>query len=496
MPLNLITDRWIPVIRNGEHVSICPHEIAEEDIERLDWPRDDLNLACLELLIGLLFLADPPRDNSDWHARYDKPDPDRMRGALEVYSQHFELTGEGPRFLQDLEPLEELDKVDIKPTDILFIDSAGANTARKNADLMVKRNRYPKLDLPLAAMSLYTLQAFAPTGGAGILTSMRGGGPLVTLMKPLDGGTHPLWRLIWCNVPEGRPLCTEDAGQALPWLRQTRTSEKRQVVTPDMSHPAEAFFGMPRRIRLMFEGDIATGVVQKSHGTRYEGWIHPLSPYYSKEVGGERLATHPKPGRISYRNWLGLSFGEDGEKRFRAMTVRRYRRDLVDAPDAELYVGGWAMNNMTPQDFSLHTYPAFINLDNDMEMRVAQLVEAANSVVGKLSKSLKKAVALEGNAANAVLEAFFGDTEQGFVSSVQAVVDGHDLKVEETWIRDLREAALTIFDRHTRSALSDRNVTDIKNTVMARRMLLAHFSKQSGVRKIFPDLPAARSNPT
>ena len=483
------------MVRNGERVSICPHEIAGDNIERLDWPRDDLNLACLEFLIGLIFLADPPRDDSDWHARYDKPDSDRLRGAFEVYSQHFELTGDGPRFLQDLEPLEVLDnKVDIKPPDMLFIDSAGANTARKNADLMVKRNRYPKLGLSLAAMSLYTLQAFAPTGGAGILTSMRGGGPMVTLMKPLDGGTHPLWRLAWCNVPEGRPLSPEDADQALPWLRPTRTSEKKQVVTPDMSHSGEAFFGMPRRIRLIFEKDAVTGVVQKSHGTRYEGWVHPLSPYYCKEVGGERLATHPKPGRVSYRNWLGLSFGEDGEKRFMAETVRRFR-NLVDAPVAELYVGGWAMNNMTPRDFSLHTYPAFC-LDNDMEMRVAQLVEAANSAIRELSKSLQNAVELEGNAADAVKEAYFADTEQGFVSSVQAVAGGHDLEVEEFWIRGLRHTALAVFDRHTRSALSDRNVTDIEKTVMARRILLAHFSKESGVRKIFPGLPAARSNPT
>ena len=50
---------------------------------------------------------------------------------------------------------------------MLFVDSAGANTVRNNRDLMVKRNRYTSLPLPLAAMSLYTLQAFAPGGGAG-----------------------------------------------------------------------------------------------------------------------------------------------------------------------------------------------------------------------------------------------------------------------------------------------------------------------------------------
>ena len=103
MPLNLVTDPWIPAVRRGEPVTIRPDEIASEGIERLGWPRDDLNLACLELLVGLVYLANPPRNDSDWEGRYERPDPDRLRNALDPYSPFFELTGDGPRFLQDLE---------------------------------------------------------------------------------------------------------------------------------------------------------------------------------------------------------------------------------------------------------------------------------------------------------------------------------------------------------------------------------------------------------
>ena len=107
MSLNLITDPWIPVIRDGEQVVLRPDQIAEEGVVRLDWPRADLNLACLELLVGLLFLADPPHDDGNWLDRYEKPDPGRLRAALEPFALHFELTGDGPRFLQDLEQFEE-----------------------------------------------------------------------------------------------------------------------------------------------------------------------------------------------------------------------------------------------------------------------------------------------------------------------------------------------------------------------------------------------------
>ena len=102
MPLNLITDPWIPAVRDNRSVRIRPDQIADAGVTRPDWPRADLNLACLELLIGLLFLADPPRDDGDWQERYDTPDPERLRAALEPFAPHFELTGTGPRFLEEI----------------------------------------------------------------------------------------------------------------------------------------------------------------------------------------------------------------------------------------------------------------------------------------------------------------------------------------------------------------------------------------------------------
>ena len=79
MSLNLIVDPWIPAIRDGVPVTLRPDQIAGEGIARLGCPREDLNLACLELLVGLLFLADPPHDDGDWHERYDTLDPARLR---------------------------------------------------------------------------------------------------------------------------------------------------------------------------------------------------------------------------------------------------------------------------------------------------------------------------------------------------------------------------------------------------------------------------------
>ena len=486
MPLNLITDPWIPVIRNNRSITIRPDQIADAGATRSDWPRADLSLACLELLIGLVFLADPPRDDGDWHERYDAPDSERLRAVLSPFAPHFELTGDGPRFMQDLERFEAGAKEsDVNPPDMLFIDSAGESTRQKNADLMVKRNRYPTLPLPLAAMALYTLQAFAPSGGSGNRTSMRGGGPMVTLVQPLDSEPYVLWRLVWSNVPEGEPLPADRASEALPWLRTTRTSHNDEIVTPEMSHPAEAFFGMPRRLRLLFREESLTGVVQKKHGTNYVHWPHPLSPRYCKKPGEELLSVHPKPGKESYRNWLGLTFGQGNQTQVSAESVRRFHT-LTNAPAAEVLAGGWAMSNMKPMDFDLHVYPTF-RLGESAELRAGALVEAANSASQELMKGLKKATGVKVQAFEPVREAFFASTESDFVDAVRAVAVGGGGEVEEGWLSTLRRMTLSLFDQQTIPALTDRRTVgksaSIEATVNARRDLLAAFSKPTGVRK-------------
>jgi CRISPR system Cascade subunit CasA len=230
MAINLIRDPWIPVASTAGPRTIRPDQIAEAAVLFPAWPRSDLNIACIEFLIGLVALADPPASREDWRARRS-PDAERLRARLAPLAPAFELDGTGPRFLQDLEALPG----EPASPDMLFIDSAGENAAKKNADLMVWRDRYPALDPARAAMALYTLQAYAPSGGAGNRTSMRGGGPLVTLVEPHADCT--LWDLVWANVPFGVPQGVE----ALPWMRPTRISDKGQQVHETPETAIEAF---------------------------------------------------------------------------------------------------------------------------------------------------------------------------------------------------------------------------------------------------------------
>lgn len=476
--LNLISEPWIPVIRRSGRDTIRPDQIAESDVLRPDWPRPDLNLACLELLIGMVYLSHPPDGRM---GRTCPPNSATLRRALEPLSPAFNLLGSGPRFLQDLEPL----KGDRSPPEMLFIDSAGGSTTKKNADLMVRRGRYEALPLPLAAMALYTLQAFAPSGGKGNRTSMRGGGPMVTLVKPSDDG---LWPLVWANVPTGEPLGADEL-DALPWMRPTQTSKPigkqapiRLPASESRSRPdPEVFFGQPRRLRLVASDGSVTGVVQQPWGTNYKGWRHPLTPYYKN--GAEMLPRHPKPGRFGYRNWRGVIL--ESEAGQRPETLSRYLREF-EGPRCSLIVAGWSMDNMKPLDFLWSEQPVF-PLSEENECCAAAAVEAAEQAGYAVAASVRDAVGGEG-AGQRAREAFFGSTQVIFEDMLEAASAGRPFAPSE-WVEAMLKAALPIFDREVMPGLADLGEARRQKAVKARSTLIAAFrGRRPFGKKIFDPL--------
>ena len=464
MPLNLISDAWIPVMTTGGRRIIRPDQIAEPGVLYPDWPRADLNIACLELLIGLVYLADPVEEVEDWAER--RADPGRLRAALAPLAPAFDLGGDGPRFMQDMERLEARNApADISPPDMLFIDSAGGNTARNNADLMVRRARYPRLDPAMAAMALFTLQSQAPSGGAGNRTSMRGGGPMTTLVQPPE---PDLWSLVWANVPLGWP----QGAAALPWMRATRTSEGGATVHQSADgNLAEAFFGMPRRLRLVFEGDQVIGVVQKPYGTNYAGWEHPLTPHYRVKAGTEILPMHPRAGAFGYRNWLGvIAAAPDTDLRRQAAAVSDWAGRVRSTAGSSVIVAGWAMDNMKPRDFTLSREPLLA--DATQLHRLHGMIAAAETAGAALRFALKPVLG-EGTALEAQREEFFLRTQAPLEERLaDLAADGTPAR----WLAAMRRVALDLFDAAALPGLEARQIQAVKGILDARKRLVATFA--------------------
>lgn len=466
------------------------------------WPRPEFDVATYELLIGLFTLACPPRDQRDWITRLKTPPSvEELDAAVAPYVHAFNLEGDGPLFLQDFEALEG----EPTPIERLLIDAAGENSAKKNKDVLVHRDRYRAFGAAAAAIALYALQQFAPSGGAGNRTSMRGGGPMTALVWPPseepDGPS--LWARVWANTPlsPDGPVAAADLPKALPWLAPTRTSEKGRTVEPDDAHPAQAFFGTPRRMRLAAAAEggacdltstpsdrLFTGFVQRPYGVNYGQWEHPLTPHYRQKEAAELLPTHPKPGRFGYRDWTAVVAGDaPGVLRKPAGSIENFIRKRVhDLPvrrGARLFVAGFAMSNMEPLDFMTAEQPLHIGDPEtqealgDLARRMAKAGDEANGALryalkwaafGRESKADMTAVRFD----DARL-AFFDATEDAFHRILAAAAAGprEDEKAELEWLGALSQTARRLFEGWALKAFNDP-IRDGERVVEARSYLL------------------------
>ena len=287
-PFSLAGRAWIPVASaKGRRELVRLRDIASPDWVRLATGRPDCDTALAEFLIGLLAVTLGTETLRDWHRLYTSPtDAAVLDNAFATIAHALVLDGDGPRFFQDVEVLIG----EGTPVESLFIDAP--------ADHFLIERRMEVLSRAGAAIALLTLQTMAPAGGAGNRTSLRGGGPLTTFVVPCE--TPSLWQFLCANIPLRLKGKGAEASRIFPWLGPTRTSNPKDrgvETTPQDVAEAQAFFGMPRRIRLTFEQNTGrlpcdlTGVVDddvvRSYVTRPWGanypssaWRHPLSPFF------------------------------------------------------------------------------------------------------------------------------------------------------------------------------------------------------------------------
>jgi CRISPR system Cascade subunit CasA len=525
MPNNifsLLDRRWIPVLRSsGAHDAIRPADITsrvhDDPVAAIAWGRPDLDAATREFLIGLLATACGLDARDRWRAWFNNPpSPKVLDAAFAQLAPAFVLDGSGPRFQQDLAPLGD-ERV---PVSQLFIEAPGANAVRKNLDHFVHRGGIERLSRTGAAIALHCLQTFAPAGGAGNRVGLRGGGPLTTLLAPgtdQNGGSAALWRTLWLNVLPTKGESDDpprlDLPRIFPWLAPTRVSDKDLITTPEDVDPLQAYWGMPRRIRFEFEQNVdkracnLTGIVDdvivrtyrtRPWGTKYEGWKHPLSPYYRiKESGTEWLPLHGQPGRIGYRHWVGLVVSDERlrEPAKAAVEARRRLNDRSVAHSvrfgARLIASGYEMDKMKARDFTESEMPLHLvreELFQGYSHTVTAMVAGAREVAFILRVSVRQALFGDnapsdgGKIADArerfwdLTEPMFGDILAPLAQKLEDSDAASDRDIRgdarERWLCALQRIAENLFDELVPQ--TDFDIFDIKTLerrIEARRAL-------------------------
>ena len=511
--MNLLLDPWIPIRRSsGKADRIAPWQLTESDnpITALAVPRPDFEGALMQFLIGLLQTTATPDDHDAWVDWLEQPPaPETLRTCFSKYADAFQLDGEGPRFMQDLEPLDG----DPNPIDALLIDAPTGKTLRDNTDHFVKRGGVDALCPACTAMALFTLQTNAPAGGVGHRTSLRGGGPLTTLVVPDPAAGElddTLWNRVWLNVLDAPSLATltgdpdrKQAADIFPWLAPTRTSEPAtgQETTPADVHPLQMYWGMPRRIRIDWDeridgacslcGEQAPLVrqyVTRNYGINYTGaWQHPLTPHYVDSKTGQPMPVHAQPEGLTYRHWLEWVEGGEGRRParvvelFNEQTGRRARGEQL-----RLWVFGYDMDNMKARCWYEATFPLIFIDDAELRrafaLRVQTLVDTAGEVAGYVQTAVKEAwfkrpKDVRGDTAF-LKAAFFEHTEATFYRTLPALKtaleQGTDQAPLAAWYRTLRDTAGALFDYW--AARGEPGFGD------PRRLAMAHDNLQRKLR--------------
>jgi CRISPR system Cascade subunit CasA len=529
MSFSLLNDAWIPVLRkDGTRQLIRPWELtdnyADNPIETLAAPRADFAGAHIQFLIGLLQTATAPTNEFTWREWYTSPpSPEEIRSRIEQFADVFRLDGEYPRFMQDSTAADAEDK----GVAALLIESPGEKTIKLNTDHFIKRDTVEGLCPACAASTLLTLQINAPSGGQGHRTSLRGGGPLSTILIDTT-----LWRSVWLNVLPGETFATSGGADdaktepkdIFPWMGPTRvsSSDGRQT-TPNDTNPSHVYWATPRRIHLD-TGATTTGICSicgtpsdklittyrtKNYGFDYKGnWLHPLSPY-TKNKDGELLPEHGQPGGVRYKHWLG--FIQPTEVKQQAIVVSYFldkrqgalSRKQIDT-SLRLFAFGYDMDNMKARCWYEGLMPVLWiapQYESDYKREAERAINAAGRTTEMLRFALraglrkrKEDVKFDASILTAAETRFWSSTEAEFyeyLGQIRTALEENTSReninaIKTRWLRTLQQSALQCF--HTVILSSPIEDNDPKRIADAHNELTRQLLYYKTLREIL-DLP-------
>lgn len=500
MKFNLIDEQWIPVKRrDGTEARIAPWEVTtginENPVVALNAPRPDFNGALIQFLIGLVQTTAAPANPIEWKEKLSTPpSPDELKAYFSAVRYAFELGGDGPKFMQDFNELGE--KENTKNIDKLLIDTPGEKTCADNTDHFVKRNRIKGICPSCCANALFAMQTNAPSGGQGNRTSLRGGGPLTTIVIG-HNRFNTIWHTIWLNVLESASflnMCNNKKNadsDKFPWLAATKLQATQQEI-----HPTQYFWAMPRRIRLNLEilttgrceicskesDSLISSYREVNKGTEYKAPMkHPLSAFNGKT----QKALLTQAGGISYRHWLGFVMNDADGNREPARIVHKYINERHQSEwQFRLWAFGYDMDNMKARCWYDTRMPLILvegPIIEEYEQCVASMIQAASLIANNLRTAVKKAwfkrsSEIKGDT-TFIYSTFWHNTESAFYESISAVklaLESGNVSTQNlmTWHKSLCNEALKLFDSYAwNGPIED---ADPKRTVIARKELQSY----------------------
>jgi len=291
--MNLLTDEWIPVQHEGafQHISLKTL-LTQDDDWQVSLPRDDMEIACLQLLVSLTQVLFIPDNKDQLVERIAHPvsEGDYI-AAIESKQDWFELDHPQHPFMQ----IRGVKAKELTGMAKLFAGLTGATSSA----FVNESGLASQLCSTCTTIALFNQAANCPSFGGGFKASIRGGSPVTTLIL---GGN--LRQTIWRNV-----LCKEMLDVSMPWFETTQNEAPNWVSLVKEKESIEAhqtgllrgLFWQPAHIELVKndgegicdccdqESECYIGFKKEKFVYDFKGiWPHPHGPRVFKVSKRER----------------------------------------------------------------------------------------------------------------------------------------------------------------------------------------------------------------
>ncbi len=194
--MNLLTDHWIPVrpLNGGAPQAITLEQLlCSNEQWLLSLPRDDMELAALQLLICLVQVSWIPEDEKMLHGYVTKPlTIDAFKQGIAKWRDTFCLDHPEHPFMQ----VKGVDAKEPTGMDKLLAGLTGAT----NCTFINEPGQGEALCGGCTAIALFNQANNAPSFGGGFKSGLRGGSPVTTLVQAVDTRIADLRTTIWLNV--------------------------------------------------------------------------------------------------------------------------------------------------------------------------------------------------------------------------------------------------------------------------------------------------------
>lgn len=192
--MNLLKDPWIPVRADGGTGAFCLLTYQQLLCEPGDWqvnlPRDDLELACVQLLVCMTQVMFMPEDDKTLRARISKTlSPDDLSAGMSPCCDWFDLDHPTQPFMQSRKVTGKLTSVQ----KLLPGLPEKTSTAPGAHCFFNEVTEVRHIGGAVAAIALFNQANNCPSFGGGFKGSLRGGAPITTLVYG-NGLRETVWR--------------------------------------------------------------------------------------------------------------------------------------------------------------------------------------------------------------------------------------------------------------------------------------------------------------